>query len=91
VPTRFGSWPLTFEELTYFYVEEGAQLVDRFNVDARCSLLVQERDGVAMQPSLPRHVSDLELAFAHQAGQVALNHVALKEKSLSRTTKSLDE
>jgi hypothetical protein len=86
------SWRIgqVLEEFTHGYLEQLAKAVDGVQVHARRGLFVQQRDRVAVQPGLSGHIGDLELALAHQAGQMALDHVVLKEKTLSKTTKRLD-
>ena len=77
-----------FEQLTYGNTEVAAQGVDRIQIDTRGRLLVEQRDRVPMETSVPRKVADLELSFSHKPGQVALDQDVLRVEISPRTTKN---
>ena len=77
-----------FEQLTYRNAEIAAQGVDRIQINSCSRLLVEQRDGVPMETSVPRKVADLELSFSHKPGQVTLDQDILHVEISLRTTKS---
>jgi hypothetical protein len=79
---------LELKELPYADIEVFAQGVDSFQIHSRCRLLVQERNGISMEPRIVRHVADLELALSHQAGQVTLDQDMLRKKISFKMTKN---
>lgn len=76
------------KELPHGDIEIFAQGVDGLQINPRCSLLVQEGDGVSVKPRVTRHVADLELALSHQSGQVTLDQDMLHKKISFKMTKN---
>ncbi len=76
-----------FEQLTYRNAEIAAQGVDRIQINTCGCLLVEQRDRVPMETSVPRKVADLELSFSHKLGQVALDQDILRVEISPRMAK----
>ena len=52
-----------------------AEFVDDLQIDPFRRFLVKARQGPAVDSRVPGHVRNFDLPFAHQAGQVAFDHV----------------
>jgi len=71
----------SFEKVRYLTVKKVTQTINSFEIDLFGCFLIQKGDGVPVQASPFGHIGNTHLVFAHQPGQVTLNHcLSLKMK-----------
>ena len=68
------------EQVADLHLEQLAQLLDCLEVDPYRRFLVEQCDRVAMKPRHAGYVDHLQLALAHQPGQVAPYHCRHSER-----------
>jgi hypothetical protein len=76
------------EQIAHSYLKVAAKSVDGIKINASRCLLVEKRDGVAVESGIASHIADLQLSLPHQSGQVALDQDVLREKISFKMTKN---
>jgi hypothetical protein len=76
-----------FEKLTDGDAEVGTKSVGSLQINSSSGLVVQKRDGVAMKSGFTRDIGNLELAFPHQSGEMALDQLNPQSKKVIQNVK----